>query len=82
MFFYIFGMHFWIKRFRKLIFNLCSFLDPSMVLKLLPGHSSRGGGVIDSKGEEEKGEEKKMAQEKGNEEGGDPIIDSLGEIGK
>ena len=48
-----------------------------MVLKLLPGHSSRGGGVLDNKGEEEKGEDKK-----GNEEGGDPIIDSLGEIGK
>ena len=52
-----------------------------MVLKLLPGHTPRGGGVLDPKaGEAREADLDKM--EKEEEETADPIIETLGEIGR
>ena len=53
-----------------------------MVLKLLPGHSTRGGGgVLEGKGDDEKKREDEEGMEKEKEDK-DPIIETLGEIGR
>ena len=57
-------------------------LDHSMVLKLLPGHSTRGGGgVLEGKGDDDKKREDEEGMEKEKEDK-DPIIETLGEIGR
>ncbi len=51
-----------------------------MVLKLLPGRNSLGGvAELDMKGLDRKGEEVEHIEEK---EDADPIIETLGEIGR